>query len=190
LMCAGVTTFNALRHSGAQPSSLVAIQGVGGLGHLAIQFARKFGYRVVAIGRGPSNSALARELGAELYIDGAAADPAAELRKLGGAQVILSTAPSGKAMSALIGGLGPHGTFLVVGAGPEPLEVAPLQLILGEKRIQGWDTGTAPDSEDTLLFARMTGVRPIIERYPLANAADAYARMLSGQARFRSVLTM
>ncbi len=190
LMCAGITTFNALRHSGALPSDLVAIQGIGGLGHLGIQFAKKFGYRVAAIGRGPDNAALAQKLGADVYIDSAASDPAAELQKLGGASAILATAPSGKAMSSLIGGLGINGSLVVVGASADPIEVAPLQLIFGKKRIQGWASGIPTDSEDTLRFAEMTGVRPMIEKYPLAKAAEGYARMMSGKAEFRVVLTM
>src|SRR5499427_9331338 len=141
LMCAGITTFNALRHSGALPSDLVAIQGIGGLGHLGIQFAHKFGYRVAAIGRGPGNASLAKQLGADIYIDSAATDPAAELQKLGGASAILATAPSGKAMSSLIGGLGPNGTLLVIGASADPIEVSPAQLIGGKKRIHGWASG-------------------------------------------------
>ena len=190
LMCAGITTFNALRHSGALPSDLVAVQGVGGLGHLGIQFANKFGYRVAAVGRGPENTALAKKLGAHVYIDSRATDAATELQKLGGARVILATAPSGKAMSALIDGLGANGTMMVIGATPEPIEVSPFQLILGKKRIQGWAAGIPTDSEDTLRFAEMTGVRPMIEKYPLARAGEAYARMLSGKAEFRVVLTM
>jgi D-arabinose 1-dehydrogenase-like Zn-dependent alcohol dehydrogenase len=190
LMCAGITTFNALRRSGALQSELVAVQGIGGLGHLGIQFAKKLGYQVAAIGRGPGNAALAKKLGADAYIDGAATDPAAELRKLGGARVILATAPSGKAMSALIGGLGANGTLLVIGASGEPIEVAPNQLLFGKLRIQGWSAGMPSDSEDTLRFAEMTGVRPMIEKYPLAKAAEAYARMLSGKAEFRVVLAM
>jgi D-arabinose 1-dehydrogenase-like Zn-dependent alcohol dehydrogenase len=190
LMCAGITTFNALRHSGALPSDLVAIQGVGGLGHLAIQFAAKFGYRVAAIGRGATNAALAHRLGAHVYIDSAASDAAAELQKLGGARVILSTAPSGKAMSSLIEGLGPNGSLVVAGAGRDPIEVSPGQLIAGRKRIQGWASGIATDSEDTLRFAEMTGVRPMIEKFPLSQAAEAYARMLSGEVEFRAVLMM
>lgn len=190
LMCAGVTTFNALRHSGAQPGDLVAIQGVGGLGHLAIQFAKRFGHRVAAIGRGPGNAPLAKQLGADLYLDSVATDAAAELRKLGGARVILSTAPSGKAMSIVIGGLAAGGTFLVVGAAPDALEVSPNQLIAGRTQLLGWASGIATDSEDTLRFAELTGVRPMIETYPFARAAEAYARMLSGKAEFRVVLTM
>ncbi|HEY6307776.1 MAG TPA: alcohol dehydrogenase [Candidatus Angelobacter sp.] len=190
LMCAGITTFNALRHGGALPSDLVAIQGVGGLGHLGIQFAKKFGYRVAAIGRGPGNAALAKKLGADVYIDSAATDPAAELQKLGGASVILATAPSGVSMSGLVGGLGANGTLLVVGVPPDAIEVAPLQLVFGKKRIQGWAAGIPTDSEDTLRFAEMTGVRPMIEKYPLEKAAEGYARMMSGKAEFRVVLTM
>jgi D-arabinose 1-dehydrogenase-like Zn-dependent alcohol dehydrogenase len=190
LMCAGVTTFNALRHSGALPSELVAVQGVGGLGHLGIQFAQKFGYRVAAIGRGPENAALAKKLGAHVYIDSAATDAAAELQKLGGARVILGTAPSSKAMSALFNGLGANGRFMVVGATPDPIQVAPPQLIGGMKSLQGWASGIPTDSEDTLRFAEITGVRPMIEKFPLEKAAEAYARMMSGKVQFRAVLTM
>jgi len=190
LLCAGITTFNALRHSGALPSDLVAIQGIGGLGHLGIQFAQKFGYSVAAIGRGAENSTLAKKLGASVYIDTTAKNAAAELQKLGGARVILATAPNSKSMSSLIDGLGDNGTMIVVGAAPEPIEVSPLQLIRGKKNIQGWASGIPTDSEDTLRFAEMTGVRPMIEKYPLARAGEAYARMMSGQAQFRVVLTM
>ena len=190
LMCAGVTTFNALRHSGALPSDLVAVQGVGGLGHLGIQFADKFGYRVAAVGRGPENAALAKKLGADIYIDSVTTDPAAELQKLGGAAAILATAPSGKSMSGLIGGLGANGTLIVVGASADAIEVGPLQLILGKKAIKGWASGLPTDSQDTLRFSELTGVRTMIEKYPLLKAADAYARMMSGKAEFRVVLTM
>ena len=190
LMCAGVTTFNALRHSGALPSDLVAVQGVGGLGHLGIQFAQKFGYRVAAIGRGPGNAALAKKLGAHVYIDSAATDAATELQKLGGARAILATAPNSKAMSALINGMGANGRLMVVGAAMDPIEVTPVQLIIGMRNIQGWASGIPTDSEDTLRFAELTGVRPMIEKYPLVKAAEAYARMLSGKAEFRAVLTM
>jgi D-arabinose 1-dehydrogenase-like Zn-dependent alcohol dehydrogenase len=190
LLCAGVTTFNALRHSNASPGDLVAVQGVGGLGHLGIQFANKFGYRVAAIGRGPENAALAKKLGAHVYIDSRATNAAEELQKLGGAQVILATAPNSKAISSLIDGLGPNGKLIVVGADVEPIEVTPVQLIFGSHTIQGWASGTATDSEDTLRFAELTGVRPMIETYPLEKAAEAYARMLSGDAQFRVVLTM
>jgi D-arabinose 1-dehydrogenase-like Zn-dependent alcohol dehydrogenase len=190
LLCAGVTTFNALRHSGASPGDLVAVQGVGGLGHLGIQFANKFGYRVAAVGRGPENAALAKKLGAQVYIDSRATNAAEELQKLGGARVILATAPSSKAISALFDGLGPHGKLLVVGADVEPIEVTPTQLIFGSHTIQGWASGIPTDSEDALRFAELSGVRPMIETYPLERAAEAYARMMSGDAQFRVVLTM
>jgi len=190
LLCAGITTFNALRHSGALPGDLVAVQGVGGLGHLGIQFANKSGYKVAAVGRGPENATLAKKLGASLYIDSKATNAAEELQKLGGAQVILATAPSSKAMSELIDGLGPNGKLLVVGADFDPIEVTPIQLITGSRTIQGWSSGTPVDAEDTLRFAELTGVRPMIETYPLEKAAEAYARMISGDAQFRVVLTM
>jgi D-arabinose 1-dehydrogenase-like Zn-dependent alcohol dehydrogenase len=190
LLCAGITTFNAMRHSGAMPSDLVAVQGIGGLGHLGIQFANKFGYKVAAIGRGSEDAALAKRLGASVYIDSKATNAATELQKLGGAQVILATAPSSKAMSELIDGLGPNGTLMVIGATFDPIEVTPPQLIFGSRRIQGWAAGTPTDSEDTLRFAELTGVRPMIETYPLEKVADAYARMMSGNAQFRVVLTM
>src|SRR5213596_1484041 len=190
LMCAGITTFNALRHSGALPSDLVAVQGIGGLGHLGIQFANKFGYRVAAIGRGPQNAALAKKLGASVYIDSIATNAAAELQKLGGARVILATAPSAKAMSSLVDGLGANGRLMVVGATTDPIEVTPAQLIFGNKSLQGWASGTPADSEDALRFAVLTGVRPMIEKFPLAKASEAYARMMSGKAEFRVVLTM
>ena len=190
LLCAGITTYNALRHSGALPGDLVAVQGIGGLGHLGIQFANKFGYKVAAIGRGPENAALAKKLGASVYIDSKATNAAEELQKLGGAQVILATAPSSKAMSELIDGLGPNGKLMVIGATFDPIEVTPVQLITGSRTIQGWAAGTPADSEDTLRFAELTGVRPMIETYPLEKAAEAYARMMSGKAQFRVVLTM
>ncbi len=190
LLCAGVTTFNSLRHSGAMPSDLVAIQGIGGLGHLGIQFAQKFGFKVAAVGRGPENAALAKKLGAHVYIDSAATDAAAELQKLGGARVILATAPNSKSMSALIPGLGTNGRMMVVGATMDPIEVTPIGLIFGMKGIQGWASGIPTDSEDTLRFAELTGVRPMIEKFPLAKAGEAYARMMSGKAQFRVVLTM
>ncbi|HEY2548467.1 MAG TPA: alcohol dehydrogenase [Candidatus Acidoferrum sp.] len=190
LLCAGITTYNALRHSGALPGDLVAVQGIGGLGHLGIQFASKFGYKVAAVGRGPENGALAKKLGANIYIDSAATNAAEELQKLGGARVIMATAPSSKAMSELINGLGPNGKLLVIGAGPDAIEVTPLQLILGSKTIQGWAAGTPADSEDTLRFSELSGVRAMIETYPLEKAAEAYARMMSGKAQFRVVLAM
>jgi D-arabinose 1-dehydrogenase-like Zn-dependent alcohol dehydrogenase len=190
LLCAGITTYNSLRHSGALPGDLVAVQGVGGLGHLGIQFANKFGYRVAAIGRGPANAPLARQLGASLYIDSKAANAAAELQKLGGARVILATAPNSRSMSELIDGLGPNGKLIVVGADFSPIEVTPVQLINGSRSIQGWTTGSPADAEDTLRFAELTGVRPMIETYPLEQAGEAYARTMSGSAQFRVVLTM
>jgi D-arabinose 1-dehydrogenase-like Zn-dependent alcohol dehydrogenase len=190
LLDAGITTYNALRHSGAMPGDLVAVQGIGGLGHLGIQFANKFGYKVAAIGRGAENAALAKKLGASVYIDSKATNAAAALQKLGGAQVILATAPSSKAMSELIDGLGPNGKLMVVGATFDPIEATPMQLIGGSRTIQGWASGTPADSEDTLRFAELSGVRPMIETYPLEQAAEAYARMLSGKAEFRVVLTM
>ncbi|MFZ2084723.1 MAG: alcohol dehydrogenase [Candidatus Sulfotelmatobacter sp.] len=190
LLCAGITTYNALRHSGAFPGDLVAVQGIGGLGHLGIQFANKFGYKVAAIGRGSENAALSKKLGANVYIDSKSTNAAEALQKLGGAQVILATAPSSKAMSELIDGLGPNGKLMVIGATFDPIEVTPIQLISGSRTIQGWAAGTPADSEDTLRFAELTGVRPMIETYPLEKAAEAYARMLSGKAEFRVVLTM
>jgi len=190
LLCAGITTYNSLRHSGAMPGDLVAVQGIGGLGHLGIQFANKFGYNVAAIGRGPENATLAKKLGAQVYIDSVATKPAEALQKLGGAQVILATAPSSKAMSELVDGLGPNGKMLVVGAAFEPIEVSPVQLINGSKSLQGWAAGTPADSEDTLNFSVLTGVRAMIETYPLDQAAEAYARMMSGKAQFRVVITM
>jgi D-arabinose 1-dehydrogenase-like Zn-dependent alcohol dehydrogenase len=190
LLCAGITTYNALRHSGAFPGDLVAVLGVGGLGHLGIQFANKFGYKVAAIGRGSENATLAKKLGATLYIDSKATNATEELQELGGAQVILATAPSSKAMSELIDGLAPNGKLIVIGATSDPIEVTPIQLISGSRTIQGWAAGTPTDSEDTLRFAELTGVRPMIETYPLEKAAEAYARMMSGHAEFRVVLTM
>jgi D-arabinose 1-dehydrogenase-like Zn-dependent alcohol dehydrogenase len=190
LLCAGITTFNALRHSGALTGDLVAVEGIGGLGHLGIQYANKFGYRVAAIGRGSANAALAKKLGASVYIDSKATKPAEELQKMGGAQVILATAPNSKAMSELIDGLGPNGKLMVIGATFDPIEVTPTQLIFGNRTIQGWAAGTPTDSEDTLRFSELTGVRPMIETYPLEKAGEAYARMMSGDAQFRVVLTM
>ena len=190
LLCAGIATFNALRHSGALPGDLVAVLGIGGLGHLGIQFANKFGYKAAAIGRGPENATLAKKLGASVYIDSKSTNAAEALQKLGGAQVILGTAPSSKAMSELIDGLGPNGKLMVMGLSFDPIEVTPAQLISGNRTIQGWAAGTPTDSEDTLRLAELTGVRPMIETYPLENADEAYARMMSGKAQFRVVLTM
>jgi D-arabinose 1-dehydrogenase-like Zn-dependent alcohol dehydrogenase len=196
LLDAGITTYNALRHSGAMPGDLVAILGIGGLGHLGIQFAQKFGYKVAAIGRGSDSAALATKLGASVYIDNKTTNPADALQALGGAQVILATAPSSKAMSELIDGLGPNGKLVVIGVTFDPIEVTPVQLITGMKpgtgnrTIQGWAAGTPTDSEDTLRFCELTGVRPMIETFPLERAAEGYARMMSGKAQFRVVLTM
>jgi D-arabinose 1-dehydrogenase-like Zn-dependent alcohol dehydrogenase len=189
LMCAGITTYNVLRHSGARPGDLVAVLGVGGLGHLGIQFAAKMGFRTVGIARGADKGALARKLGAQHYIDSTAQDTAAELTRLGGARVILATVTDAKTMSAAVDGLGIDGRLMVVGASSEPIEVAPIALIRGRHSLQGWPSGTASDSEDTLAFSVLTQIRPMIEKYPLERAAEAYERMMSGKARFRVVLT-
>ncbi len=190
LLCAGVTTFNSLRHSGAVAGDLVAVQGLGGLGHLGIQFASKMGFHTVAIGRGEDKEPLARKLGANRYLDTNTVDVAKALTSLGGASVILATAPDSKAMSALIDGLGVSGQLLVVGASTDPINVTPVQLIMARRSVRGWPSGTARDSEDTLNFCALTGVRPMIETLPLEQAAAGYERMLSGKARFRVVLTM
>lgn len=190
LLCAGITTFNSLRHSGARAGDLVAVQGLGGLGHLGIQFASKMGYRTLAIGRGKDKEALALKLGATRYLDGATVNVAEELTKMGGASVILATAPNSKAMSDLIDGLGVDGKLLVVGASADPISVTPIQLIITRRSIQGWPSGTARDSEDTLNFCALTGIRPMVETFPLEQAAAGYERMVSGKARFRVVLTM
>ncbi|MGH2359911.1 MAG: alcohol dehydrogenase [bacterium] len=189
LMCAGITTFNSLRNSGARPGDTVAVLGVGGLGHLAVQFAAKMGFRTVAIARGKDKEALARKLGAWHYIDSQAQDAAAELVKLGGARVILATVTSGKAMSAVLGGLGINGRLIIVGAAADPLEVPAGLLIGGRRSIMGWPSGTSADSQDTLSFSVLTGVRAMTEVFPLERAAEAYERMMSGKARFRAVLT-
>ena len=190
LLCAGITVYNALRNSGAHAGDLVAVQGIGGLGHLGIQYARQMGFHTVAIGRGGDKEPLAKKLGAHEYVDTSAGAPAEALQKLGGAHVVLATAPDSKSMSALIDGLGPNGTLMVVGAGFESLTVTPVQLIIGSKSIRGWASGTARDSQDTLEFSALSGVRPMIERYPLEKAAAAYNQMITGKARFRVVLTM
>jgi len=191
LLCAGITTFNALRNSGARAGDTVAILGIGGLGHLAVQYAAKSGYRTVAIARGQDKAPLARQLGAHLYIDSTAQNPAEELKKIGGANVILSTLTSAKALEWTIDGLAPAGKLVIVGA-PEdgPVVVNPLPLLLGRRTVMGWPSGTGMDSEDTLNFSALTGVRPMIETYPLERAEEAYERMMSGKARFRVVLTM
>lgn len=188
LMCAGITTFNSLRHSGARPPDLVAVLGIGGLGHLGIQFAAKMGFRTVAIARGRDKEALAQKLGAQHYIDSQAQDPAAELTKLGGARVILATVTSGKAMTAALGGLGIDGRLIVLGAADTPLEVPAVLLIGGRRSVAGWPSGTSMDSQETLAFSALTGVRSMNEVFPLERAAEAYERMMSGQARFRVVL--
>ena len=190
LLCAGVTVYNPLRNSGARAGDLVAVQGIGGLGHLGIQCARQMGFRTVAIGRGADKELLARKLGAHEYVDGGVGAPSDSLQKLGGAHVILATAPDAKAISALVDGLTPGGKLIVVGAAPEPLSISPLQIILARRSVHGWPSGTAKDSEDTLAFSSLTGVRPMIERFPLEKAAEGYQQMLSGRARFRVVLTM
>jgi len=188
LMCAGLTTFNALRNSGARPGDLVAVLGLGGLGHLGVQFAAKMGFKTVAIARGGDKEKLARELGAQYYIDSQAQDPAAELAKLGSAKVILATVTNGDAMTATIGGLGNDGKLMVLGA-PQSLEVSPLLLISGRRSVAGWYSGTSIDSQDTLAFSVLSGVRSMNETFPLEQVSEAYERMMSGKARFRIVLT-
>ena len=190
LMCAGVTTFNPLRNSGARPGDLVAILGVGGLGHLGIQFANKMGFRTVAIARGLDKEPLAKKLGARSYIDSKTQDPAAELLKLGGAKIVLATVTNGDAMSAVLGGLGVNGTLIILGAAAEPLQVPGIPLLMGRRSILGWPSGSSIDSQDTLAFSALTGVRSMNEVFPLERAAEAYEHMMSGQARFRAVLTM
>jgi len=189
LLCAGVTTYNALRNAPLRSGDLVAVQGIGGLGHLGIQFARRMGFRTVAIARGGEKGKLAKELGAVSYIDAQTEDPAATLQRLGGAKVILATAASASSMGPLIAGLAPRGRLIVVGASPEPIQVDPAQLIFGARSLEGSLTGTAVDIEDTLAFSMLQNVRPIIEMVPLERAAEAYARMMRGAARFRIVLT-
>ena len=190
LMCAGVTTFNSLRNSGARPGDVVAVLGVGGLGHLGIQFAAKMGFRTVAIARGMDKEPLARKLGAWFYIDSKAQDPAAELLKLGGAKVVLATVTNGDAMSATLGGLGVNGKLVIRGAAAEPLQVPGIPLLLGRRSILGWPSGSSIDSQDTLAFSALTGVRSMNEIFPLERAGEAYDHMMSGKARFRAVLTM
>jgi len=189
LMCAGVTTYNALRHSGAKAGDIVAIRGMGGLGHLGVQFAAKAGYHAVAVARGADKGPLAKELGAHHYIDSTTQDFAAELQKLGGAAVILSTLTDADSLTKAIGGLGPNGKLIVVGVPMKPFEVSALPLISGNREIRGWASGTGMDSEDTLNFSALTGVKPQIEVYPLDKAPEAFDRMMSGKARFRVVLT-
>ena len=188
LLCAGITTFNALRHSGAMAGDLVAILGIGGLGHLGVQFAAKMGFKTVAIARGSDKGPLAKKLGAHIYIDSTAQNAAEELTKLGGARVILATVTDAKTMSSVAPGLGIDGKLLIVGASGDAVEVPPMLLISGRRSVAGWPSGTAMDSEDTLRFSVLANVRPMIEVFPLAKAAEAYERMMSGKARFRVVL--
>lgn len=190
LMCAGITVFNSLRNSGARAGDIVAVHGIGGLGHLGIQCARQMGFNTIAIGRGKDKEVLARKLGAHRYIDSGAADAPKELAKLGGARVVLGTAPDAKGMSALIAGLAPGGKLLVLGAPSEPLSVSSLALIQSRTSVSGWYSGTARDSQDTLEFSVLSGVRPMIETYPFEKVAEGYDQMITGKARFRVVLTM
>jgi D-arabinose 1-dehydrogenase-like Zn-dependent alcohol dehydrogenase len=189
IMCAGLTTFNALRNSGARPGDVVAVHGLGGLGHLGVQFAAKMGYKVVGVARGKDKEALAKQLGAWHYIDSTETDPAAELQKLGGARAIIATVTDGKAMSAIHGGLSINGTMMVIGAA-QSMEVSPILLLMGCRSIKGWYSGTSMDSQDTLAFAAQTGVRSMNEVYPLERAGEAFERMMSGKARFRVVLKL
>lgn len=189
LMCAGITTFNALRHSGARPGDLVGVLGIGGLGHLAVQYARKLGFETAAIARGADKADFAKELGAHHYIDSAAEDASAALQKLGGAKAILATVTSGEAMAAIQHGLGVNGTLMVIGAVPS-LNADTLFLLLGSRSIRGWYSGVASDSEDTLAFSQLNRVKSMNEVYPLSRVDEAYERMMSGQARFRVVLNM
>lgn len=188
LMCAGITTYNALRNSGARPGDLVAVQGIGGLGHLAVQYAKKMGYEVVALSRGTDKADLAEELGADHFIDTEVHDPAEALQGLGGARVILATAPSAKAISSVTGGLGRNGRIVIVAVIGDPIEVSPMTLIQGRRAVSGWPSGSADDAEDTLRFSALTGVRPRIETFPLEEVFDAYVRMINNEARFRVVL--
>ena len=190
LLCAGVTTFNALRNAGARPGDLVGVQGLGGLGHLGVQFARAMGFRTVAISRGVDKQAFAEKLGAHHYLDSERPDFAAALQGLGGARVILATAPNAKAMSALVAGLGIGGCLLVVAAPFEPMSIGAIDLIVGARRVQGWPSGTAPDSTDAMAFAALHGIKPMIQTYPLADAKKAYDAMMDGSARFRSVIVV
>ncbi len=189
LLCAGITTFNALRNSGARAGDTVAILGIGGLGHLAVQYAAKSGYRTVAIARGQDKAPLAKQLGAHIYIDSTTQNPAEELQKSGGAKVILSTLTSAKALEWAMDGLALAGKLIVVGAPDGPVLVNPLPLLLGRRTVTGWPSGTGMDSEDTLNFSALTGIKPMVETYPLEKAGEAFDRMMSGKARFRVVLT-
>jgi alcohol dehydrogenase, propanol-preferring len=190
LMCAGVTTFGALKNSKARPGDTVVIQGIGGLGHLAIQYARKSGFHTIAVSRGEDKKALALELGAHVYIDAVSENPAEVLKEMGGANVILATAPSGKAISELFHGLGESGELIVVAGSGEALDLSPVQFLNGRKTLRGWTAGHAKDSEETIHFSVLTDIHPIVEAYPLEKAQEAFDRMMSAQARFRAVLTM
>ncbi|WP_227247458.1 alcohol dehydrogenase [Paraburkholderia caribensis] len=190
LLCAGITTFNALRNSGARAGEVVAILGIGGLGHLGVQFARRMGFNTVAIARGEDKAPLARQLGAHHYIDSRAQNPADALKALGGASVILATVTSADAMTATLGGLALNGKLIILGVADKPIEVPPVQFIMGRNAVQGWPSGSSADSEDTLAFSALADVKPMIETYPIERAAEAYDRMMSGAARFRVVLTM
>ena len=190
LMCAGITVFDALRNSGARVGDVIAVHGLGGLGHLGVQYARQMGFETVALGRGKDKEALARKLGAHHYVDSDAGDAAKELQKLGGARVILATAPNAKAISALVDGLSVDGKLLVPAAPAEPLSVGVMPLIVGRRSVAGWYAGTAKNSQETLKFSALSGVHPMIEKYPLDRVAEAYEQMHSGKARFRAVLTM
>jgi len=190
LMCAGVTVFNALRNSGARPGDVVAVQGIGGLGHLGVQYARQIGFQTIALGRGKDKEPLARKLGAHHYIDSDVSDTVAELQKLGGARVILGTAPSAQAISSVVEGLGVDGNLLIPAGPDDPLTISVMPLIMGRRQVSGWYSGTARDSQDTLEFSALSGVRPMIEKFPLSRVAEAYERMHSGKVRFRAVLMM
>lgn len=189
LLCAGITTYNSLRNSGARAGDTVAVLGIGGLGHLGVQFAAKMGCRTVAVARGADKGPLAQKLGAHVYIDSTKQDVAAELTKMGGARVILSTVTDAKTMSSVIGGLGVGGKLVGLGVAAEPIEVSSLLLVLGRRSVTGWPSGTSIDSEDTLNFSTLGSIRPMIETMPLERAAEAYDRMMSGAARFRMVIT-
>jgi alcohol dehydrogenase/propanol-preferring alcohol dehydrogenase len=190
LLCAGITTFNALRNSGARAGEVVAILGIGGLGHLGVQFARRMGFNTVAIARGEDKAPLAKQLGAHHYIDSRSQNPADALKALGGASVILATVTNADAMTATLGGLALNGKLIILGVADKPIEVPPVQFIMGRNAVQGWPSGSSADSEDTLAFSALADVKPMIETYPIERAAEAYDRMMSGAARFRVVLTM
>jgi len=189
-MCAGVTVFNALRNSGARPGDVVAVQGIGGLGHLGVQYARRMGFQTIALGRGKDKGPLAKKLGAHHYLDSKVVDPVKELQKLGGARVILATAPSAKAISSVVEGIAVDGNLLIPAAPTDPLSLSVMPLIMGRRRISGWYSGTARDSQDTLEFSALSDVHPMIEKFPLSRVAEAYEQMHSGKVRFRAVLTM